>query len=379
MELKRLGDYVNIKTGKLDANASSENGKYPFFTCSVNNLWIDNFAYDCECVLIAGNGDLNVKYYEGKFNAYQRTYIVESDDKNILDVRYVYYFMSKYIDILRNNSIGGVIKYIKLGDLTEVFIPIPKLETQKKIVEVLDKAQGLIDARKEQIRLMDELIQSVFYEMFGDPVTNPKGWEEVSLDSMCKVIHRYPTFYGFDYIETGTPVIRIGDINFDGSMNEDLSQYAYINQSITERFPLTQIKINDILMAVRGDGSTAKRIGIVRDSILEGAQISPNLLRIEVNTEKSNATFVYTLLTSVGGQAKLDTKVNKTAKKNIKAKDIKEMKFIYPKIDLQNRFEQIVNKIGLNKGTLLDSLFELELNHKSIVQKAFSGEYFGGE
>lgn len=379
MELKRLGDYVNIKTGKLDANASSENGKYPFFTCSVNNLWIDNFAYDCECVLIAGNGDLNVKYYEGKFNAYQRTYIVESDDKNILDVRYVYYFMSKYIDILRNNSIGGVIKYIKLGDLTEVFIPIPKLETQKKIVEVLDKAQGLIDARKEQIRLMDELIQSVFYEMFGDPVTNPKGWEEVSLDSMCNVIHRYPTFYGFDYIETGTPVIRIGDINFDGSMNEDLSQYAYINQSITERFPLTQIKINDILMAVRGDGSTAKRIGIVRDSILEGAQISPNLLRIEVNTEKSNATFVYTLLTSVGGQAKLDTKVNKTAKKNIKAKDIKEMKFIYPKIDLQNRFEQIVNKIGLNKGTLLDSLFELELNHKSIVQKAFSGEYFGGE
>jgi type I restriction enzyme S subunit len=160
MVLKRLGDYVKIKTGKLDANASSENGKYPFFTCSVNNLWIDNFAYDCECVLIAGNGDLNVKYYEGKFNAYQRTYIVESNDKTVLDVRFLYYFMSKYIDILRNNSIGGVIKYIKLGDLTEALIPIPPLETQKKIVEVLDKAQGFIDARKEQIRMMDGKLRS---------------------------------------------------------------------------------------------------------------------------------------------------------------------------------------------------------------------------
>ena len=58
----RLGDYVNIRTGKLDANASSENGQYPFFTCSVTPLKIDTYSYDCECVLVAGNGDLNVKY-----------------------------------------------------------------------------------------------------------------------------------------------------------------------------------------------------------------------------------------------------------------------------------------------------------------------------
>ena len=69
----KLGDLTKIKTGKLDANASSEDGQYPFFTCSREPLKISNYSYDCECVLVAGNGDLNVKYYNGKFDAYQRT------------------------------------------------------------------------------------------------------------------------------------------------------------------------------------------------------------------------------------------------------------------------------------------------------------------
>ena len=69
MEKVKLGDYTKIITGKLDANACVENGLYPFFTCSNDILRINNYEYDCECVLVAGNGDLNVKYYEGKFNA----------------------------------------------------------------------------------------------------------------------------------------------------------------------------------------------------------------------------------------------------------------------------------------------------------------------
>ena len=99
-----LGPLVKIRTGKLDANASSPNGKYPFFTCAVKTLKIDNYAYDCECVLVAGNGDLNAKYYNGRFNAYQRTYIVESKDKETLNVRYLYYFLDKYINRLTRNT-----------------------------------------------------------------------------------------------------------------------------------------------------------------------------------------------------------------------------------------------------------------------------------
>ena len=109
-EIKTIGSICDIKTGKLDANAASENGAYPFFTCSQTPLRIDNYAYDCECVLVAGNGELNAKYYNGKFNAYQRTYIIttKSEYKDI-SVKYLYKFFSKYIEQLRQLSIGGVI------------------------------------------------------------------------------------------------------------------------------------------------------------------------------------------------------------------------------------------------------------------------------
>ena len=94
---------------------------------------IDSYAFDCECLLIAGNGELYAKYYNCKFNAYQRTYVIESNDKNILDVKFLFYFFTWYIEILRHQSIGGVIKYIKLTNLVDVDIKLPTLENQKQI------------------------------------------------------------------------------------------------------------------------------------------------------------------------------------------------------------------------------------------------------
>lgn len=173
--LARLGDYVTIRTGKLDANASSENGEYPFFTCSVVPLKIDTYSYDCECVLVAGNGDLNVKYYNGKFDAYQRTYIIESNDKSVLSVPYLYCFLDKYIETLRTQAIGGVIKYIKLGNLTEAQIPLISLEEQNRIVENLNKTNTLISNTKKQLKKLDELVKARFVELFGDPIRNTQN------------------------------------------------------------------------------------------------------------------------------------------------------------------------------------------------------------
>ena len=143
----KIGDITKIKTGKLDANASSEDGEYPFFTCSKEPQRISTYSYDCECVLVAGNGDLNVKYYNGKFDAYQRTYIIENDSDGRLFMPYLYYFMEDYVEELRKPAIGGVIKYIKLGILTEAKIELPDIETQKAIVMILSKSKEVLDSR----------------------------------------------------------------------------------------------------------------------------------------------------------------------------------------------------------------------------------------
>ena len=105
----KLGELVNIKTGKLDANAAVYDGKYPFFTTSEETFRIDTYAYDDEVVLVAGNGNLNVKYFYGKFNAYQRTYILTKKENVKVTMKYIYYFLDKYLDTLRSLSIGGVI------------------------------------------------------------------------------------------------------------------------------------------------------------------------------------------------------------------------------------------------------------------------------
>ena len=212
--MAKLGQYVNIKTGKLDANASSENGKYPFFTCAVEPLKIDTYSYDCECVLVAGNGDLNVKYYEGKFDAYQRTYIIESKDKETLYVPYMYYFLDEYVETLRNLSIGGVIKYIKLGNLTDADIPITDLSTQKQIVSNLDKVTQTIDLCNAILEKLDLLVKARFVEMFGDEF--PK-FDVIPLKDCCAEITggATPSMKHYEYYGGDIPFIKSGDVKED--------------------------------------------------------------------------------------------------------------------------------------------------------------------
>ena len=164
----KIGDVTKIRTGKLDANAADENGQYPFFTCSKEPLKINTYSYDCECVLVAGNGDLNVKYYNGKFDAYQRTYIIEDDSDGLLFMPYLYFFMESYIDELRKQSIGGVIKYIKLKNLTDALIELPSIEVQRKIVNIISKSKEIISKKENEFELLDELVRARFVEMFGE-------------------------------------------------------------------------------------------------------------------------------------------------------------------------------------------------------------------
>ena len=369
--MARLGDYVNIRTGKLDANASSENGTYPFFTCSVTPLKIDTYSYDCECVLVAGNGDLNVKYYKGKFDAYQRTYIIESKDKSVLTVPYLFWFLEKHVETLRAQSIGGVIKYIKLGNLTEAQIPMISLEEQNKIGSTLNKASKLIDNRKQQLLKLDELVKARFVELFGNLDSNDKSWDELALGSVCEQVKRYPTFCNMEYLERGIRVIRIGNILFDGYMDTNDDNYVFVYEDANKDYPDTVIEKNDIVMAVRGDGSAAKRIGIITEEKLIGANISPNLIRIKANGNFVLPMFLFHYLTGEVGQKRLDSYVNKTAKKNIAAKDIVKVLTPVPPIELQKEYIAFVKQINKSKLAIQQSLKKLEALQKALMQKYF--------
>lgn len=103
--------------------------------------------------------------------------------------------MDKYLETLRSQSIGGVIKYIKLGNLTEADIFIPSIERQRKIVQILRKSRELIFLRKQQLAKLDELVKARFVEMFGDFKSNSKGWSIVKFDEFAQIDGNMTTDY----------------------------------------------------------------------------------------------------------------------------------------------------------------------------------------
>ena len=115
-EKVKLGDICSISTGKLDVNAMVENGRYPFFTCSKQIYQIDNYAFDCEALLVAGNGDIgDIKYYCGKFNAYQSTYVLDSFT---FPIKYVlYYLENNFQKTICLETQKSSMPYIKLSTL----------------------------------------------------------------------------------------------------------------------------------------------------------------------------------------------------------------------------------------------------------------------
>ena len=143
--MEQLGNHITIKTGRMDANAAKPNGIYPFFTCAKESSRIDNWAFDCECVLVAGNCNPHVSYYKGKFNAYQRVYVIQSRDNCLLNTKYLYYFLKKYMTLVLDRQRGAIEKFFCLDDFTGIKIALPDLPTQLRIAGVME-CGGHLDA-----------------------------------------------------------------------------------------------------------------------------------------------------------------------------------------------------------------------------------------
>lgn len=168
-----LGDLVCIKTGKLDANAAVQGGQYPFFTCSRDVLTIDTYSFDCEAILLAGNnavGDFNVKHYKGKFNAYQRTYVITINDKKRVLCRYLYFQILKNLKTFKTQSVGAGTRFLKLGMIKDLEIALPSLETQERIASSMDsvseETERLTTIYRHKLVTLDALRESLLHQAF---------------------------------------------------------------------------------------------------------------------------------------------------------------------------------------------------------------------
>ena len=354
----KLGELTKIRTGKLDANAASEDGTYPFFTCSKEPLRISTYSYNCECVLVAGNGDLNAKYYNGKFDAYQRTYIIESNGDGRLHLPYLYHFMTRYIQELRKLSIGGVIKYIKLGNLTDAEISLPSVKEQKDACEKLKKIKNIIDKKEAQISYLDNLIKARFVEMFDD-----NFGEIVELGNVCDVrdgTHDSPKYHNEGYPLVTSKNICDGKIDFSTCNLIQKEDYAKINKR-------SKVDVGDVLMPMIGTVGNP----IIVNTDKEFAIKNVALIKFKDDSVILN-TFIKTLLESdYFGRAVL-SKTKGGTQKFISLGDIRKLEFNLPPIELQHRFATFVAQVDKSKFAVQKSLEKTKLLFDSLMQ-----EYFG--
>ena len=356
-----LGDLVNIKTGKLDANASSVDGAYPFFTCSKEPLRISTYAYDCECVLVAGNGDLNVKYYNGKFDAYQRTYIITENGSGKLYIPYLYYFMEGYIEELRKQSIGGVIKYIKLGNLTDARIELPNLKNQKSIVEELDKAKSIINHRKEELSEFDYLIKARFIEMFGSPESDEK-YPQIAIKDFTEVISGgTPDRKNNEYWENGiVPWVKTTELqNNHINVVEEYITEKGLNESSAKVVPK-----NTVLIAMYGQGKTRGMTAIL------GIPASTNqACACILPCEKVEPKYLWQYM--IMSYDRLRNLAQGGNQPNLNGNMIKNFTVLVPPRELQLQYVQFVEQVNKSKAVVQKSLDETQVLFDSLMQKYF--------
>lgn len=286
-------------------------------------------------------------------------------DKSLMIPEYLYYALKTLnFDNTDRAVMGATLNKSKLNDIK---IPYCNIETQKKIVEVLDKAQELIDKRKEQIEALDELVKSRFIEMFGDPVNNPKEWNKVNIGSKFEIkTGSTPSRKENTYWENGTiPWVKTTELKevIINETEEYITQDGYDNSSVN------LLPKETLLIAMYGQGKTrgmTGKLGIEATTNQACAAILPN--------SEENMDFLwYQLKLSYEDLRSLG---RGGSQPNLNTNLIKSYELIFPPMKLQNQFVNFVNQVDKLKSQMETSLKELEDNFNSLMQKAFKGELF---
>lgn len=317
-------------------------------------------------VTCIGNiGNVGIASKEVCFN--QQVNSIKVDKKKVLS-KYVAYSILYIKPALNHVANKAVVPIINKSTFEKIKIPVPPMEIQKKIVEVLDEAQKLIDNRKKQIELLDDLIESIFYDMFGDPVKNDKGWEVKKLGEVTRFIdYRGKTPPTQDNGVLLITAKNIGKKHFKKEPVEYISKELY-KKRMTRGFP----KANDVLFVT--EGATMGFVCRVPRNIREfsvGQRII-TLVCKETLREEYLHYFIYDRIF----QDEISRKATGSSAKGIRASELKKIDIIIPPLQLQNQFAEKVQAIETQKELLQESLKLMEDNYNSLMQRAFKGELF---
>ena len=372
---KNLGEICNITTGKLNSNAAVDNGQYPFFTCSREIFAIDHFAFNCEAILLAGNnavGDFNVKHYKGKFNAYQRTYIITVKEEDTILYRYLYLHVENGLKEFKSKSVGAGTKFLKLDMIKDLNIPVPPLSEQKRIVSIVDEAFEAIDIAidntKQNLTNARELFESYLNSRLFNVVSGAATQTLLCIaDLIIDCEHKTAPVQEEGIPSIRTPNIGKGHLIFDGVYR--VSEETY--ELWTRR---GKPEPGDLILARE---APAGNVGVVPP----GAKVclGQRTVLIRPNKKIIDSHYLAFLLLHPIVQKRLLDKSTGATVQHVNMKDIRGLSMSeLPSIQVQKacveeleHFKSEVNRLENIYQQKLTALNELK---QSILHKAFTGE-----
>lgn len=291
-------------------------------------------------------------------------------DPEKLDRRYlVHYLRSKqFVSWISDQVAGAKMPRVSMKIFWDHEIPLPPLAEQKRIAAILDKADAIRQKRKQAIELADEFLRSVFLDMFGDPVTNPKGWEVGTIRDLVSSVN-YGSSAKASETDGEFPILRMGNITYEGKWNFTDLKYIDLNDKDQIKYLAHR---NDLLFNRTNSKELVGKTAVFDED--DPMAIAGYLIRVRTN-DNGNPWYISGYLNSFHGkQTLLNMCKSIVGMANINAQELQDIKIMLPPIELQNRYESIVKAVKTRSIKQNNSFLDLDNLFDSLSQKAFTGQ-----
>lgn len=356
--MAKFSEVLTIVNGRNQKQVVCDDGKYPIYGSGGIMGYANDYICKAETVVIGRKGSINKPIFvETPFWNVDTAFGLYANSEK-LNPKYLYYFCEKF-DFEKLNTTVTIPSLTK-SNLLNVEIPLPNLEKQKQIVELLDKVTRLIFLRKQQLAKLDELVKARFVEMFGD-ISNSR---KVPMQDVCKIItdgtHQPPKF-----VLSGIPFLFVSNI-VTNEIHYDAEKFIS-EETYNELIKRTPIEVGDVLLSTVGSyGHTA----VVKEN--KPFCFQRHIAYLKPNNSVVNSEYLRCAILSTDLQRQIDESVKGIAQKTLNLSEIRKLRLQLPSLSLQNQFAAFVERVDQQKQTVQQSLEKLELMKKALMQ-----EYFG--
>lgn len=371
-KFKNLFDFA--KKSKVKAGDGLEKGSFSFFTSSsILSKRIDKAQHNDEALIFGTGGSASVHFADEPFST-STDCIVAITNTEELNTKFVYYYLYGNLHILERGFKGAGLKHISKKYIENIDIPILPLETQNKIVDVLDRANSLVKKREQTIEILDELLRATFLNMFGDPVINDKDWKVITMNQAVQKITSGVSYGGDEKKELSEDELGVIKISAVTSGVFNPNEFKAVSKKDIKKRIIPAAK-GQFLISRANTRELVAACCIVPEDFPK-LFLPDKLWSLTIDENRITKEFLNHLLKSENYRNTVRRKASggHSSMLNISQKKFMDLPLVQPPIEIQLRFDKSVEKIEGIKSKFSISLQNTENVFSSITQKVYNGE-----